>query len=243
MDSNTYAIEAQVEATHWWFTERRWLFGRLIRDLGLAPNARILDIGTSTGTNLRLLRDLGFHNAEGLDASPEAVQWCMEKGYGKVTAGDVCKLPFPDQTFDLILATDIIEHVDDDTLALREIHRVLKPAGHVLITVPAFPLLWGVQDEVGQHKRRYRARELLARMDLVGLRAVKRFYFNYLLFLPILCVRLVIRGLRLQVRSENQINSRAINRVLQCIFRFDVWTAQYLRPPFGVSYLALARRR
>jgi SAM-dependent methyltransferase len=240
METLTYAVEAEIEATHWWFTERRRLFARIIAKLALPGDARILDIGTSTGTNLRMLRELGFVRVEGLDQSEEAVRWCAEKGYGKVTIGDVCQLPFGDGEFDLVLATDIIEHVDDDAAALREIRRVLKSGGRALITVPAFPILWGVQDEIGQHKRRYRAGELLARTKAAGLSIVKSFYFNYLLFLPILAVRSLVRRSRMNMRSENELNSPLINRLLKLVFRFDVWTAPVLHPPFGVSYLALA---
>lgn len=240
MDRDTYATEAEVEATHWWFTERRRLFSRLIARFGLSTEARILDIGTSTGTNLRMLRDLGYTHAEGLDASEEAVRWCAEKGYGKVTQGDVCALPYPDGSFDLVLATDIIEHVDDDSAALREIRRVLKSDGRVIITVPAFQSLWGVQDEIGQHKRRYRGRQVQQRAKAAGLAIFRKFYFNYVLFLPILLVRKVIRASRAHVRNENEMNSPIINRILQAIFRFDVWTAPLLHPPFGVSYLVVA---
>jgi SAM-dependent methyltransferase len=241
MDSTTYAIEAEVEATHWWFTERRWLFGRLIAAFALSRDAHILDIGTSTGTNLRMLRELGFSRYEGLDASAEAVQWCAQKGYGKVTQGDVCNLPFADGSFDLVLATDIIEHVDD-LAALREIRRVLAPQGRVLITVPAFMSLWGRQDEVGQHKRRYRGGELRRRVEAAGLRARRRFYFNYLLFLPILLVRTIVRRARVKVANENELNSPLLNRILRAVFRIDVWSAPFLHPPFGVSYLLIAAR-
>jgi SAM-dependent methyltransferase len=242
MKDTVYAVEAEIEATHWWFTERRRLFGRLIRGLHLPADARILDIGTSTGTNLRMLRDLGFSRFEGLDSSEEAIRWCAEKGHGKVTTGDVCRLPFADQTFDLVLATDIIEHVDDDATALREICRVLTPAGRALITVPAFESLWGLQDDVSQHKRRYRGSELLERMETAGMRVFDKFYFNYILFLPIFFARAVIRLAHINVHSENQINSSFINRLLQLIFRLDVWSAPRLHPPFGVSYLVLAGR-
>jgi SAM-dependent methyltransferase len=240
MEVSTYAIEAQVEATHWWFTERRRLLGRMIAAFGLPADARILDIGTSTGTNLRMLRDLGFSRYEGLDMSDEAVRWCADKGYGKVTRGDACALPFPDASFDLILATDIIEHVDDDALALREMRRVLKPDGRVLVTVPAFPILWGLQDEIGHHKRRYRAPELVARIRAAGLAVQKRFYFNYLLFVPILLARRAIGLLGIELQNENQVNSPLINRLLTWVFRFDVWTAPVVKPPFGVSWLAVA---
>jgi SAM-dependent methyltransferase len=240
MESIAYAAEARLEATHWWFTERRRLFGRIIAKLGLPTNARVLDVGTSTGTNLRMLRDLGFTCVEGLDQSEEAVRWCAEKGYGKVTLGNVCRLPFGDEEFDLVLATDIVEHVDDDAAALLEIRRVLKPTGHALITVPSFQLLWGMQDDISQHKRRYRAGQLLTKIDAAGLCVFKSFYFNYLLFLPILAARSLMRRSGLRVRSENELNSPLINRLLKMVFRFDVWTAPVLHPPFGVSYLVLA---
>lgn len=241
MQSSTYTIEAEVEATHWWFTERRWLFRRIIREYGLPHDARVLDIGTSTGTNLRMLREMGFLRGEGVDMSEEAVHWCAEKGYGKVTLGDVCALPFPEQTFDLILATDVIEHVDDDVAALREIRRVLKPSGSVLITVPAFMSLWGQQDIVGQHKRRYSARELRMRVTAAGLHTQTSFFFNYLLFLPILLVRMFMRHTRLKVENENKLNSPLLNRILRVIFRCDVWSARWLHPPFGVSLLLIAK--
>jgi SAM-dependent methyltransferase len=243
MDDAVYAVEAEVEATHWWFTERRRLFARLITRMALPSDARILDIGTSTGTNLRMLCDLGFTRYEGLDCSEEAVRWCAAKKCGKVTLGDICELPYPDQTFDLILATDIIEHVDDDVAALREIRRALKPGGRALITVPAFGMLWGAHDETARHKRRYRAHELLERIAAADLRAGQRFYFNYLLFLPILCVRTLVRRAGIRMQSENQLNTGALNRIFQWIFRADISTAPYLHPPFGVSYLVLADRR
>jgi SAM-dependent methyltransferase len=243
MEISTYAIEAQVEATHWWFTGRRRLLGRMIAAFGLPADARILDIGTSTGTNLRMLRDLGFSRYEGLDMSDEAVRWCADKGYGKVTRGDACALPFPDASFDLVLATDIIEHVDDDVLALGEIRRVLKPGGRVLVTVPAFPILWGLQDEIGHHKRRYRMAELVTRIGQAGLVVHRRFHFNYLLFLPILLARRIIAVFGIRLQNENEVNSPLINRVLSWVFRFDVWTAPKVKPPFGVSCLAVAGPR
>lgn len=241
MEQSVYAVEAEVEANHWWFTQRRRLFAQLINKLGLSENAKVLDIGTSTGTNLRMLRDLGFVGYEGLDCSEEAIRWCAEKGLGKVTKGDICHLPFPDGSFDLVLATDIVEHVDDDTAALREIRRVLKSGGHALITVPAFELLWGLQDDVAEHKRRYRARQFLGLLDQVALLARRKFYFNYVLFFPILLARQTIRIFGIKLKSENQINNRFINSILSLVFRFDVWSAPFIRPPFGVSYLVVAQ--
>ena len=108
------------------------------------------------GTNLRLLQELGIcRTARGLDLSDDAIRWCAEKGLGTVEKGDVCNLPFGEASFELVLATDIIEHVDDDLQAITEIRRVLAPGGTAIITVPAFQSLWGLQDDVAHHKRRY----------------------------------------------------------------------------------------
>jgi SAM-dependent methyltransferase len=243
MEIASYAAEAAVEADHWWFVGRRRLFSDIIEKLGLPRNAEILDVGTSTGTNLRMLRDLGFHRVHGIDQSIEAVRFCSEKGLGEVQLGDVCALPFPDCLFDLILATDIIEHVDNDLFALRELHRVLKPGSHLLLTVPTFRLLWGLQDEVSHHKRRYRLQHLLPKLFDAEFSLKEYYYFNYLLFLPILASRWLVRILRIRVASEAEINTKWLNRILTQIFRLDVKTAPWLRPPFGVSALVLGIRK
>jgi SAM-dependent methyltransferase len=243
MDAIAYAIEAAVEETHWWFVGRRLLFAREIAALGLAADARILDIGTSTGTNLRMLSELGYRRVTGLDLSEEAIRFCAEKGLGPVRRGDVCDLPFADASFDLVLATDIIEHVEDDGRALREIARILAPGGKALLTVPAFPSLWGLQDTIARHRRRYRMRPLLGAVGAAGLAPLKRYHFNYLLFAPIWLARRLIKRLGIAARGENELNTPLLNRIIAPIFRLDVTLAPILRPPFGVSILVLAERR
>ena len=242
MDIAAYAVEAEVERTHWWFVGRRRLFGREISALQLSQDARILDIGTSTGTNLRLLAELGQRRVTGLDVSEEAIRFCASKGLGEVRQGSVCALPFADDSLDLVLATDIIEHVDDDALALREITRVLAPGGHALITVPAFASLWGLQDEVSHHLRRYRMGPLMTAVRASGLRPLRSFHFNYLLFVPIWLARQLMRLFRVKLASEGEVNTALLNRMLLAIFAFDVRSAAWLSPPFGVSIFVLAQK-
>jgi ubiquinone/menaquinone biosynthesis C-methylase UbiE len=243
LENFVYEVEAQVEQHHWWFTGRRKLFARIIQQLGIPTAAPTLDVGTSVGTNLRMLRDSGFSDVVGLDFSDEAARWCAEKGLGTVRKGDITAMPFEDESFSLVLATDIIEHVDDDRRALSEIRRVLKPGGHVLITVPAFPSLWGLHDEVSQHKRRYRAPTLLDLIRDAGLELERHYHFNYLLFAPIWATRqLMKRWKPATFKSENEVNTPTINRILSVVFDLDIATAPGLRPPFGVSILAVARR-
>jgi SAM-dependent methyltransferase len=240
--SEVYAAEAELEADHWWFVGRRELFARLIEELAVDRQSAALDVGTGTGANLALLRRLGFRRAVGLDSSAEAIGFCRARGLGEVRQGDIGALPFADASFDLVLATDVIEHVDDDVGALREIGRVLSPEGHVLLTVPALQALWGLQDELAQHKRRYRRSALLQRMRDAGLQPVRSFYFNSLLLGPIWLGRQLIRVLKPKLRSEAEINSPLLNRLLLAVFRADLQLASRLPLPLGVSILVVARR-
>lgn len=242
LETSAMAVEARVEADHWWFRGRRRLVGRILRDLGVPPGARVLDVGSGTGTNLRLLSELGFSRVVGLDRSEASPRFCRDKRLGEVERGDLCALPFAEGSFDLVLATDVLEHVDAEDRALAEIRRVLCPGGLLLATVPAFRALWGLQDEVSHHRRRYRRGELLARIGACGLEAERCFHFNVLLFAPIWLARQLLRLLRVRVASENEINAPWLNAVLTRLFAFDVDWASRLRPPFGVSLLAVARR-
>ena len=151
-------------------------------------------------------------------------------------------MPFGDGSFDFVFATDIIEHIEDDDRALAELRRVLKPGGHCLITVPAFPSLWGHQDIVSHHKRRYRSASLMAKVAATGLRPSVSYHFNYLLFVPIWLARQAMRHLTSTPRNENTLNPRLLNRVLTWVFDIDVATAPHLRPSFGVSLLILCER-
>ena len=119
---------------------------------------------------------------------------------------------------------------------------MLVPNGTALITVPAFMQLWGPQDRQAGHKRRYRIHELLKLLHAGGLDHVHRFYFNYLLFLPILLCRRAIDIAGIKIDSESSLNTPLTNKVLGAIFALDVNTAPFIHPPFGVSIFVLVRK-
>lgn len=242
MKDSVYDVEAEIEKCHWWFVGRRFLFRKQMMRHSKTTQDRVLDIGCGTGSNLRLLRDRGFQNYIGLDSRENALMYCSKKGFGRVVKGDACALPFQDGTFDFILATDVIEHIDDDALTVREIARVLKSDGKVLITVPTFQSLWGVHDDLSEHKRRYVMPELRSVAAQNGLIVIDSFYFNFFLFLPIWLARKVVRRSGIEIRSENEINSPAINSILKLVFKLDVALAPKIQIPFGVSALCLCRR-
>jgi SAM-dependent methyltransferase len=158
-----------------------------------------------------------------------------------VTLADIQKDNLPAELYDFILATDVLEHLSEDGKALSNIMQGLKRGGHVLITVPCFQSLWGPQDIVAQHLRRYGKSELLNLVEEAGLNVKKSFYFNYLLFVPIWIARRILMKAN-KIQNENEINSPLINALLKGIFYVDCWSAPFVSPPFGVSAFVLAQK-
>src|ERR1700730_8400269 len=109
-----------------------------------------------------------YGKAKGIDVDEEAVGYCRKRGLLDVYQGGAESLPFEDGSFDLVTALDVLEHLDDDALALREIGRVLRPGGCLLMSVPAHKFMWGDQDEVNLHRRRYVAPEVRDRLTATG---------------------------------------------------------------------------
>ena len=242
MENSVYDLENDIEEYHWWFRGRRTLVRKILADIQQIGSLCVLDIGTSTGTNLRLLDEFHFKDVMGMDASTRAVKFCKDKGHDAVLVADAKNIPYVDGTFDLIIATDIIEHIDDDKAALHEIRRLLKADGTAILTVPAFMSLWGTQDNISHHKRRYRKSELTEKLKETGFQIKDVFYFNYILFVPIWLARKTIALLRLPVKNENAVNSNLLNKLLGAVFRFDVKTARAVNPPFGVSIFVLVSK-
>ena len=87
MEIAVYAAEAEREQDHWWFVGRRRLFAAEMARAGVSRDAAVLDVGTGTGSNLRMLRDLGYTRVTGLDQSDEAIRFCASKGLGGVSKG------------------------------------------------------------------------------------------------------------------------------------------------------------
>jgi SAM-dependent methyltransferase len=123
---------------------------------------------------------------------------------------------------------------------VREISRMLAEGGKALIAVPAFPSLWGLQDRKAFHKRRYRMNPLLALLRAARLSPERFYHFNFPLFVPIYIARRMIDLLRVDLKSEGELNSRLLNRILLAVFALDISTASMIKPPFGVSILVLA---
>ena len=244
MDKDFYPAYFELEGRHWWFLGRRRLFLSLLEDR--FPRARrpidVLDFGCGTGA---FLEDLDrFGTVRGVDADASAVSFCHARGRREVLhVPPGASLPFGDDTFDLVTTLDVVEHIDDDVGALAELRRVLRPGGVLLVAVPAFMFLWGKQDDVSHHRRRYTARTLSSALARAGFGIDRMTYFNTVLFAPIAAVRIGRRLLRIEgsAQSDFELGPSALNGLLGAVFGAETAVVTRWRLPFGVSLLSLAK--
>ncbi len=245
MQEHTYEILNRVELTHWWFRGRRAILRSFLQRISDAmrkegaESLKILDVGCGTGGNLPMLSEFG--SASGVDVSEEALAYARSRGLN-VTHTSADRLPQADGTMDLVAALDVVEHLDDDIAGLREMRRVLRPGGRLLVMVPAFMWLWGVQDDVSEHRIRYTRPQIIDRLQTAGLTVDRACYANFTFFFPILLGRLVMRVFKLKPASENNVNVSILNGLFATIFGAERYWLRWFGFPVGVSIIVVARR-
>jgi SAM-dependent methyltransferase len=242
MQQHTYAIMNRVEDTHWWYVGRRAILESFLEGIiekSKIENSKILDVGCGTGGNLEMLEKFGA--AEGVDVSDDALEFCKSKGL-KVHKGLAEKLPFADESFDIVTALDVVEHLDDDIAGLKEMFRVTKTGGKSLIFVPAFMWLWGVQDDVSNHRIRYTKKQIVERLEKAGFKVERATYANWTFFAPILGGRTLMKITGIKPESENNVNVSALNGVFGKLFGAERFWLKNFDFPFGVSIVVVAKK-
>lgn len=246
MEESFYDRYAELEDTHWWFAGRRAVVGRAVR--WAAPETgrglRTLEVGCGTGGMLTVFEPFGA--AIGVDLSHTALRYAQRRGERRLVRADFCSLPFEDGAFDLIGVFDTLEHVADDVAALRDLARVCRPGGRLIVSVPAFPFLWGQQDVVSHHYRRYVRRDLLTRLSEAGFTASYATYFNTWLFPAVAVIRVGRRLLRTPIdpaRSDfDSVPPPICNRWLSRLLASEAAVVGRIGLPLGVSLLAVSTR-
>ena len=239
-----YEVMFDVEDDHWWFVGRRAIVFALIDDALQKSDAVsrriILDIGCGTGATMDHLKRYG--EVQGIDLSELPLRFSRKRGHSRVMLASATELPFADNSFDLLTALDVIEHLDDDVRGLGEIRRVLKPGAPAVIFVPAFQALWGPNDDQSGHKRRYRLDGLKSAATAAGLTIEHISYANIAMFLPIWVGRKILQLFGREEQAENKINNPLINKLLSRIFTSEAGWLRRHSLPFGVSIVCVVRK-
>jgi ubiquinone/menaquinone biosynthesis C-methylase UbiE len=245
MEAAEYERMYALEDTYWWFQGRKQIITSCLEthDL-LRPGLRVLDVGCGTGLMLQRLADL---DPMGLDFSSLSMRYCRLRGAKRLLQADVARLPLQDSSLDLILGLDLLEHVERDDLLVDQFQRVLKPGGHVLITVPAHQDLWSEHDEALHHFRRYSANQFRRLLTERGFTLVKFSFAISATYLPIVAFRRLQRWLHRNANNRKPkthliVLPRLINQALIRVLHAEAWWLRNHDIPFGITLLALARK-
>ena len=251
--SNRQRNDDDYIQNHWWFASRtRALDAVISRFLPDAPDLHILDVGCGAGNMIHHLSRYG--QVKGLDIDARPVKVARQRGYDVDQFDATQPLPFDPNSFDAVTALDVIEHNEDDLAILGDSYRVLKPGGHMIITVPALMWLWSHNDDINAHVRRYTAEELKQKLSQAGFEARRVTYNNFFVF-PLAAALILLRR---SAKSEPELASHhldeaeyqvemepaspPVNAILTQVGKVEAGLLGYVNLPIGTSLIGVGRK-
>ena len=247
MDKNYELKYHKEELKNWWFISRRNMLHLLFRKYNIPKTAHILDIGCAGGIFLTELQKKNYTNVYALDYSADAIALCKKNGIARAFVMDGHEPNFPPNTFDVIIASDSLEHLKDDQKALHNWNKVLKENGIIIVYVPAYMFLWSEHDDINYHFRRYTRKELVRKMHTEQFLIIKSGYWNMGIFLPTALVRLLQKLKKKNPSEPKQDQLIALPNVLTMMLvgwmKFENWLGSFIQLPFGVSTYAIVRKK
>lgn len=236
---------AVLEGEHWWFQARRRVLRDLLARLRWPSQPRILEVGVGPGHNLVEIYPADAR-LEGVEPDGALAGLAAARGPAPVLRASIDRLPpeIRDGSYDGVTMFDVLEHIEDEARALRVVNQKLKPGGRIALSVPAYMWLWGQQDVVNHHYRRYTLRELKWKLQAADFTLERMTYFNTFLFAPIAAFRLIARYRRRPHRQEGDFayTRNPSNPMLFTLFSAERAFLRYVDFPFGVSLFAAARK-
>lgn len=243
MEENYEKKYHDVEKNHWWFKSRRKYLVDLLKEIPI--ESKILDIGCSSGVFLMDLENLGFNpnNLFGIDISEKAILNSKKNGLLNTFVMDAQNITL-NETFDVIVASDCLEHLENETKALKNWKNLLKKEGKMYVFVPAFMSLWSYHDEINMHYKRYTKQELKTGIEKENLEILKASYWNFFLFVPVYIFRKISSLLNNNKSGESdiRIGNPIINKLLLQLIIFENKLLKQINFPFGVSTFCIAKR-
>lgn len=239
MDKQAYIEMSKIEANHWWFCSRRKIINKILKSYCSERNSKILEVGSGTGGNTQLLSQFG--SLDSVEKNPFAIELAKQKNpnFDYIQ----CELPrqldiIENDTYNLIVLLDVIEHIREDKLTLKGLGSKLKKNGMILITAPAFSFLWSQHDVFHHHYRRYSKKELIDLVESADLKISYRTYINFFLFIPVVIFRICHKFFSKNKHSNDElINNKLVNNIFKLVYSLESKFLPHVKLPFGVSHL------
>lgn len=245
MKIDKYHEMEKLEKFHWWFVYRQNVLKFVLKNYlaSLKKDSAIIDIGCGTGGNLQLLSK-DYTNIAGIDNNKCAIEYCKNKGLSNVRHGELPNLEnVPDESIDLFLLFDVLEHVEDDKLSIEVLRNKLKPNGYILLTVPAFSFLWSQHDKDFHHKRRYNLKQIEKILTDCEFKIIKGCYLYFMLFPIILIARLLKKVFKKYSGADDfQLNNSFLNKIIIKLLSIEIKLLKIFNYPFGSSILLLVKK-
>ena len=208
--------------------------------------AKILEVGCASGAFLKELREKGYSDLWGVDVSEAAIRLCHERGLSNARLEDAAATTFVDESFDVVISSDVLEHIENDKQALHEWQRVLKPQGKLILFVPAHPFLWSAHDVANHHIRRYKKKDLFLRLKAAGFTIKRVSYWDVVLFFPVAFARLVLNLIPSTSQASNHKLHNLpffVNKAITLLLLTEnVGLGAGINAPIGVSLFYIAQK-
>jgi len=241
MQEAVYHSNYKLEESYWWFAARNHIIRELSKSRSGLPNgAKVLDVGCGTGGFAVSLQ--GLYEPTCMDTSELALDYCRRRGLNKFFRGMLSDYPKEDAP-EGIFMLDVVEHIEDDTGAIKDVYELLSEGGVFIATVPAYMWLWSRHDLMHMHYRRYTKRNFNQLLESQGFVIKYSTYFNTFLFAPAVLKRFYDRmtGEKGEYKPVDEVSPR-VNSIFTQIFKSELAFLKRFRFPFGVSILTIAER-
>lgn len=245
MDYIDYQLQKNVNIIHFWYKARKKLIFSLLNTVysRFDKNRKILDIGSGTGVEIEEL--MKFGNVTALDLNQEAIKILKQQYQCDTIIGNIELLELPSNQYDCVCCFDIFEHLKKDEIALKKIYNSLKPNGFLIFTVPAHQFIYSCHDKTMGHYRRYKKRQIVNVLKLENFKIIKIGYWNFILFFPIVILRLTKKLLLYKKTYSSEAKQLAVplNYLLYKILNIDNYLiSKNLNLPIGLSIYGICKK-
>lgn len=241
MKDKNYEAIFKLEKNNWWYKSKRNLFEKILKKFN-RNFERCLDIGCGVGSNFEILKNFS-EEVVGIDYSDNALKYCKGKKYSNLIKMDATDMDFKENTFDLVICSDVLEHVNDSR-TVKEILRVLKPNGVFIFSVPAHNYLWGPTDEISNHVKRYEKNELKS-LFRDNFKILKLGYWNFSMFFPNLLFLQLLSIFKKRKQSKNTLDfaPKFLNKFFYTLLFIENKLFNKIDLPQGVSIVGICQKK